>query len=131
MKFLNFSEFSRNEVMETVPVTMITILDALRINIITTFTTHKFTVSSKVFTAAVILCADTIIIISDGKFHHRTLKIAWRIKYESNCMTRLFTTGRVLSKVDGHGWTWTVLTTKGSKRVKLDGPKIQKWTLNF
>ena len=62
--------------METVPVTMITILDALRINIITTFTTKHFTVSDNFITAAEILCADTIIIISDGKFHHITLKIA-------------------------------------------------------
>ena len=62
--------------METVPVTMITILDALRINIITTFTTHHFTVSKNFIMAAEILCVDTIFIFSDGKFHHITLKIA-------------------------------------------------------
>lgn len=61
---------------------MIIIFDALRIYIITTITAHKFTESKNFITAAPILLADTIVIISDSKFERITLKIAWRIKYD-------------------------------------------------
>ena len=63
-------------VIETVPVTMITIFDALRIYIITTLTTHHFTISNNFITAAPIVLADTMIVISDSKFERITLKIA-------------------------------------------------------